>query len=141
MQRFSHTAELSLLGGMTRLTFCLPKLKMRVALLRHDSRDQITDIMTQLSQHQRAGGSKNTRLFPWWSCQSPANNRGPHVRPREALHQWDSGDVFLYWSSLLSGFLSGHSVPSAWKIPRSPISRDDSPPLSRSRRRAEGCFQ
>lgn len=56
---------LSLLGGTVRFTFCLRKLQMHVAFVRHDSSDQITEIMTRLSQLGRArgGGAANTHLY------------------------------------------------------------------------------
>ena len=53
--------------------------------------------------------------------------------------EWDSRSVLLYWCSLVSGFLSEHSLLSASEMPPSPISRDDSPPL-RSRGGAPGAF-
>lgn len=57
---------LSLLGGTVRFTFCLRKLQMRVAFVRHDSSDQITEIMTRLSQLGRArgvGGALQTHIY------------------------------------------------------------------------------
>lgn len=53
--------------------------------------------------------------------------------------EWDSRSVLLYWCSLVSGFLSEHSLLSASEMPPSPISRDDSLPL-RSRGGAPGAF-
>lgn len=57
----------SLLRGTARFTFCLRKLQMHVAFVRHDSSDQITEIMTRLSQLGRArGGALQTHIYiPW----------------------------------------------------------------------------
>lgn len=56
---------LSLLRGTARFTFCLRKLQMHVAFVRHDSSDQITEIMTRLSQLGRArgGGGLQTHIY------------------------------------------------------------------------------
>lgn len=45
-----HQALASLLRGTACLTFCLRNLQMHVAFLRHDSSDQSTEIITQLSR-------------------------------------------------------------------------------------------
>lgn len=45
-----HQALASLLRGTACLTFCQRNLQMHVAFLRHDSSDQSTEIITQLSR-------------------------------------------------------------------------------------------
>lgn len=141
MQWFSyHKAVLSLFRGKACLTFCLQNLQMHVAFLRHDSSYQGTEIITQLSR--QCAGSSQKQLFPWQSCQSLSltNKKGPSIRPREHVTGGALSSVLLYWSSLVSGFLNRHSVPSTSEIPPSPISRDDSLQLLRSRRGALGAF-
>lgn len=138
-QQLSRTTKRSLFRGTACFLYCLPKLQMHVASFRHDSSDQMTEIMTRLSQHQCAEGLASTHLFPGWSCQSLrlTNGRGPRIKPGEEPAGWDF--VLLYWASLMSGFFSGHSLLSTWEIPLSPISGDDSPLLLRSRGATAGC--
>lgn len=115
---------------------------MHVAFLRHDSSDQSTEIMAQLSRQQCAGGLQTHIYSPggavkawlWQTKKSQASDQG------KRSSEWDSRSVLLYWSSLVSGFLSKHSLLSTSEIPQSPISRDDSLPLLRSRRGALGAF-
>lgn len=122
-------------------TVCLQNLQMHVASLRHDSCDQRTEIMTQLSRQQSAGGWQ-TRIYSpggavkarvWQTKKGRASDLG------KCSPEWDSRSVLLYWCSLVSGFLSEHSLLSASEMPPSPISRDDSLPL-RSRGGAPGAF-
>ncbi len=80
------TTELSLLRGAACFTFCLQNPQMHVACLRHDSSDQNTEIMTQLSRQQCAG-SVQTHIYSGWSCQrlSLTNKKEPSIRPRKVL--------------------------------------------------------
>lgn len=73
------------------------------------------------------------KAWVWQMKKGRASNRG------KRSSEWDS--VLLYWSSLVSGFLSERSLLPTWEIPPSPISRDDSPPLLRSRGRPLGAFR
>ncbi len=107
--------RLSLLQGTACFTFCLQNLETHVAFLRHDSSDQTTEIMTQLSRRQCAGSSQTHIYSPggavkewvWQTKKGQASDQG------KCSSEWDS--VLLYWSSLVVGFLNKRSLLSTYR--------------------------
>lgn len=79
------------------------KSTMHVAFLRHDSSDESTEIITQLSPQQCAGSSQ-THIIPrveLSKSEFDKQKRAKHQTKGSCSSEWDSRTVLLYWSSLV----------------------------------------